>query len=1359
MFQFDLNIPSETLPHSGENLSEKNFEEFITEALEPNGQQSWLFSNQRKFKHVFSPFICSGMISSTQQQTTKGYWQSFQLSINIPVFGFHLPDISYFGAILGSVLAGAFFHLTDTATQIWNQQIFIELANLWVNMLGRPLGEPTYYENDFLSMQFLNVSGKPLKGATLSRVDNTLLRDYFLYTLQNEPTNFMLESTWGLNQRDLARLRLACFFSHVFSKKELSVQEFSKTTGTEISVSDSAWISSEVRPDADTDTARITLHFSKFFAAPVVIAASNSSQMPTGCETKRCGTKIGRIFSKSKKAKSKLILSPKGLNLNSGEGKNCILECIYYYFERLGLTDKLQIYRNRSVIKEFEKKMIDINDRPTLFCIFSTLPFSIMAAIENEEGSFEARQLYKPIQSSHHSLQLLIYKLSDVNSWHAVMVDSHDDYLSKVVCKTCGEYFSRGSSHLNKCTRCADCLKFILIGGKHYLSCKGKPFLTLENNEKSKVKKPEQRNVELKQNKAEKWQLTTNVWFCDFECFPTKEGIHVPYLIVLKEIGKTNQFHTFMGKPCLKDFTDFILKGGKVSGYLFCHNGSGYDFNLILLGILRYGNIPPKGLQILSRGTKILTAKIKTKPFSLELRDSYLYLPSSLSRLCRDFKIEQSKAKLSFDHSKIGSFADFSKHMGECITYCKQDVVALEEIYKKFAEGLWEVAPVALPKSMSLAAHALEMWKHLEDSKIISNISIPNFDHYEILRSMYHGGRVLCTTQKYDSFMLNQMLELDENGNPLFWDEETSLSEAPFGVLKRFFMHRRPSQKEELKIVDVVSLYPYCMAEFLYPVGEFLGVTEIKTPEARVAKAKEMERIVSLGKRPLTGNNIGFSHAYGYLKKEMFRSCYKVDMECPENIIVAFLMRKVNDTPEQSLKPLRNHWVTGIELFEAIRIGYKLNVIHAVMAWEMSKPIFKKYITILFDLKEKHKADKTSVMYIVAKLLMNALSGKFGQKVVTKVVTLMKDLPDDPDSQFDGLKNIAMQVVEHQNVETFQIEKIGYIFTGDKFGEKLKATLPTQLSVFILAYSRRVMSKMLRKVNGYRNEAHTLLYTDTDSMVIRKSTFDLLTHHGFIGSKLGQLTDEYPKDIIVAGRFLAPKCYCLCMLREVEGKAATCYKIRCKGIPHRGDDFLARDYKLTDDSFEVQLKNIEESLSGPVGDLGKRFYVVKEKATQKEVAVNPFINLEICNMLLSGDYFLHVHFGSIMKSRDKTQKFHLKTTWIHRSLGLTSWWNKPDCPRIFNPDPYAITYPVKGADVTPTSPKPDVQIIYQNQEEYEDIQRLIGDWINDNPVEEQPDIIAGDLVIPDPSGGKGFYTLSTTGQLSYEDTEGFGVDI
>lgn len=1294
-----ISSPGNSTPESSTNTtSQFNFLGFLNKDISPD--YHWLPSSTDHTQIVSVDSMGSSVAYT--RHTTIGKWQHFTISLKIPFKSFSLVDMSYVGAFFGSFL----YQLRTQAVNYWapgeNLNTLVDLLDLWLQFTPSPVGEPDYYETSSLVLTFLDAEEDSLRGSSVSRVQGQALRKRMSSLVDTDPDLRPFLQVLALSDMEKDKFDesvIKCAFSLLFLEKQTTTDDVMQIEGTELTVSDQMWTGDELHPTSNAAFLKVSLNFAKFTKRP---------SAPTGCSSRYSDNGILRAFSKSAKSKGQIKFKPEGLTANF-LGTNCFIECICYHLLQLGLQDFESKFLLNPALSNYLHTFVDVLNPAIIQTICSSLPFNIYACIEGDDAIFTCKSIFRTTADpATHTLHLVIYRDEAVSSarfWHAIVVADALFLNGRRRCPNCKEFLLKESAHFEKCKRCLDCHKHYQDDGKHYVSCKKRAFIPGKQVEPLKV-------LPFKKEKSSEWQNTKNVWFCDFESFCNKDGIHVPYLICLKEIGKPESMRSFFGKPCLKEFADYIMKGKTVSGYLFCHNGSGYDFNLILLALLKHGYIPDSGMTILTRGTKILTADVKKKPCSLNLRDSYLYLPSSLSRLCKDFKIDQGKSKTSFDHNKIKSFQDFSKHMTESIAYCKQDVIALEEIYTKFAAGLWKIAPVSLPSSMSLAAHAMEMWKNMEGSVVVNSIPIPKYSDYLILREMYHGGRVLCTTKAYNSHMYEQVIEVDEEGSSVFFNADTTLSEDTFEAIKHVMDNLRHDQKEELKLVDVVSLYPFCMKQFLFPAGKFCGTRDI-VEEDREKTATDIMNTIKAGKWTVINDYFEVraeNQGYSLLKGEMFRSCYKVDMDCPQNIYVAFIMRKENFSPIQNLKNLREFWVTGVELFEAIRIGYTLKSVLAIMSWEKSMPIFRNYIETLFKIKEEYKKDKSNVMYIVAKLLMNALSGKFGQKIVSKVVTLLSQLPDDPDAMFSNLENVASQVIEFSADKKSEAETIGYMITGEKKEQELETKLPTQISVFILAYARRVMSKMLRKVNGYRDKNHTILYTDTDSMVVRKSTFILLQKHGFIGHNLGQLEDEFPNERIIAGRFLAPKTYCLAMLKEVEvdeapPRCAVAYKIRCKGIPHRGDIFFANDYDVGEDSLKVAIAKVDESISGPVEDLSQRFYVLKRKVDNVVELVHPFINTRICDLILNETHYLQVHFGSICKSRDKTQKFHLKTIWVSRSVGFTPWWGGEHCPRIVTQDPFDITK-CKGEDNPPPSPDITFTTPCQNQEEQLEIQDL-----------------------------------------------------
>lgn len=259
---------------------------------------------------------------------------------------------------------------------------------------------------------------------------------------------------------------------------------------------------------------------------------------------------------------------------------------------------------------------------------------------------------------------------------------------------------------------------------------------------------------------------------------------------------------------------------------------------------------------------------------------------------------------------------------------------------------------------VSLASMAMAMWKYLESPITICKLTIPsNFVDYEIMRSMYFGGRTLATVSKYDSDYWSDLMN----------KENRLLQYNPQNGLIKLLVHpdspeARMLDNNILHQLDVVSLYPSEMFNRKFPLGTY---------KFNVIPESEKEGMAMDLLLNTTGNNPEF-------EDKMIRTFFNVDLDADENMLIAFLMRrrKSDNKSEQTLAPLRNHWLTGVELVEAIIVGYKLLKIHVTLEYEFCDYIFKNYIGKVFQVKDANKANKTSAMYQSAKLLMNALSGR-----------------------------------------------------------------------------------------------------------------------------------------------------------------------------------------------------------------------------------------------------------------------------------------------------------------------------------------------------------------------------------------------
>ncbi len=300
---------------------------------------------------------------------------------------------------------------------------------------------------------------------------------------------------------------------------------------------------------------------------------------------------------------------------------------------------------------------------------------------------------------------------------------------------------------------------------------------------------------------------------------------------------------------------------------------------------------------------------------------------------------------------------------------------------------------------------------------------------------------------------------------------------------------------KNLKYYDVTSLYPTVMKNKWMPVG-----------------------------KPIKD---------GDMKISDFGIC-KVTVEAPKDLDIPLLPHRV----DKKLIFPRGKW-TGFyctpELQKAKRLGYKIKV-HYGYRFKAAK-IFTGYVVELFDLKQN--SEKGSVAYLVAKLLMNSLYGKFGQKR------------------------------EKQQMVIFPISTIGLEpidFFGDlpvyvkKVQSRAKHILPA-ISSFVTSYSRihlyeKCFEAAIRK-------GGSIYYCDTDSLVT-----DVRLP---IGKELGDLTDELPGGI-EEGIFLLPKMYGI--------KTPTGELIKCKGFPRKLFDFNIYKQAYTSGNYD-NFKYEKEQIATP----------------------------------------------------------------------------------------------------------------------------------------------------------------------------------
>ena len=326
---------------------------------------------------------------------------------------------------------------------------------------------------------------------------------------------------------------------------------------------------------------------------------------------------------------------------------------------------------------------------------------------------------------------------------------------------------------------------------------------------------------------------------------------------------------------------------------------------------------------------------------------------------------------------------------------------------------------------------------------------------------------------------------------------------------------------------DVVSLYPTAMSQYPYPVGK-----EIVT-------------------------NIYRSDKMGI---------YKITYTAPKNLLNPILPRKEDKKLIWDLQD-GSGWYSSVDIENAKSKGYIVKVITGYY-WEKTAYIFKEYIEEFYKMKQNAK--KGTPAYNLAKLYLNGLYGKMLQRP-----NHSKDIIIKTAEEFWTLLNKNI-IQEMSSVGSTWLVK--YI-AKEEFQTPSGAEKPTQLGVFILAYSRKIMSEHYDKCGNTLDRLP--YYYDTDSLNIHSSCLDKVK----IDKSLGGIDDDVGGKVIKA-IYIAPKMYAF---QYITPDNKIKYHFRGKGVSNNAlgwENFEEMDKGLKQDFYrDFQMKKINMKKTGKEKDL------------------------------------------------------------------------------------------------------------------------------------------------------------------------------
>lgn len=858
---------------------------------------------------------------------------------------------------------------------------------------------------------------------------------------------------------------------------------------------------------------------------------------------------------------------------------------------------------------------------------------------------------------------------------------------NKIYCNTCGNWRTKKdwNKHINGPRRCCKCTcgKTYQHDDGHYEQC------IKDHYEKKK------QGIELCRiyKKEEVDQLEyKNTYFADFECL-VPEG-HVEFVVYAAawsdanyNVDEADKVYSFYGKYSLDSFMRSLINN--CVGVLWFFNGAKFD-NFFILKWLLNNKVRVIPRSILMTGSSLLSIQFRTKYGTLVMKDLYKFLSGSLDANCKQFGLPVDKSKSKFDHNKMKTWKDVYDWREEVIKYLDLDVIALKNVYKRFADSMFDLYKLDVGKFMTIGQMAYAAFSTTLGENVIL-YKTKSGEEEDIMRELYKGGRVICGRKIWKSQLFDRIMKENvpvfrpkterEMEKKIYSNGLDALIDAMEEVYDGDVISNELYDligDDYLVDVDVNSLYPTVQVDIPYPHGTFSRVTKITTMQE-----KKLISELYPTKRLKNSKNVR-----QYNKKMWRKRAAKVDVSCPNDLTIAFLTEK-NDKggAKQDLLPKKGKWYTGPELWEACKLGYKVTKIYEYIEWEKCSIIFNDFVKPTYQVKCSNV--KGSPMYATAKTALVALTGKFGQRNISHPLTLFypEDILDKNLSKISEIVNTNGDFLCYYGEERKSYPHCPY---------------PIELSAFILAHARVYMSRLLRKMSIHRAyDGHfdeCPIYGDTDSLFLQKKSWDRLPDSLKGDKELGQIKQEVDGKIICA-YVLAPKTYNIIYVESESKKIMALTK--SKGIPHFNLPYNALEKwsLLNSENYE---KAIEESkflsnrrdlhqtrtnFYSKDRDITRRWYIFRKTSNGEVVNVCSIIPALYIEKILEKEYTLECIFGTMKRNIQPglSNNIFIAPDSIARVYNKTSWWEDADeCGnfknRCFSPHElhkqYPTSYPI-----------------------------------------------------------------------------------
>jgi hypothetical protein len=369
------------------------------------------------------------------------------------------------------------------------------------------------------------------------------------------------------------------------------------------------------------------------------------------------------------------------------------------------------------------------------------------------------------------------------------------------------------------------------------------------------------------------------------------------------------------------------------------------------------------------------------KSYSIILHDSLKILPASLSKLCKDFGLEKSKAKMDLTEHIL--------HLGWGLDKDGNTVHDLDNYDKRKSEGNYfkKVSPDEETLNIYLEYDCRSLYEIIQIVIDISKLDLKDFLKCPTTASM---AMKVFKTQYDKDYRWATSTRFDEDSKPV----EEFLREGYYGGRTEVI---KPMMNDSFHY-DVNSLYPYVMKAHEYPIGQY---------------------------EVFGGQKALFSFKY-WMRTKKGGGFARAKIHVPEDIHIPPLPVRKGLKLIFPTGNLKGVWAFP-EIENAINHGAKLISISDVVYFKKTAPVFQGYINHFEKVKSESKGAKRNF----AKLCLNSLYGKFGMRRERKTFMPIEEKDNYSEGEYRECKHKTLgkfiEVETYSNAEYIQPHLSAYV--------------------------------------------------------------------------------------------------------------------------------------------------------------------------------------------------------------------------------------------------------------------------------------------------------------------------------------------